>query len=107
MADYLIDDKDLYKVIKKNKKYIELALLPIISHDHIQINDTIGKSEILYDIDADVSKLKKIKVSNKIYNDWEDKYNERVIRNTKFVFETVYLDSLNETYYNNKDYIPV
>ena len=47
MTDYLIDDKDLYKVIKKNKKYIELALLPIISHDHIQINDTIGKSEIL------------------------------------------------------------
>ena len=106
MSDYLVDDKNLYKVIKKNKKYIELALLPIISHDHIQINDTIGESKILYDLDADISKLEIIKTTNKIYKDWEDKYNERFIRNRKIVFETVYLDSLNETYYNKKGSIP-
>ena len=107
MADYLVDDKNLYKVIKKNKRYIELALLPIISHDHIQINDTIGKSVILYDIDADVSKLEKFKTTNKIYKDWDDKYYERFIRNRKLVFETVYLDTLNETYYNKKGSINV
>ena len=66
-----------------------------------------SKSEILYDIDADVSKLEKFKTTNKVYKDWDDKYSDRVIRNTKFVFETVYLKSLNETCYNNKDYINV
>ena len=107
MVEYVIDDNNLYKVIKTNKRYIELALLPIISHDHIQINDTIGESEILYDIDADVSKLEKFKTTNKIYKDWDEKYDERFIRNRKIVFETVYLDSLNETYYNKKGTIKI
>ena len=104
--EYVIDDRYLFKVIKKNKRYIELALLPMISHDHIKIDDIRGKSEIFYNLDADVNKLWKFKVTNKTYNswDWGDKFKDFIVRDQKIVFETVYY--ANKMHYNKKTTIP-
>ena len=78
----------------------------MISHDHIKIDDIRGKSEIFYNLDADVNKLWKFKVTNKTYNswDWGDKFKDFIVRDQKIVFETVYY--ANKMHYNKKTTIP-
>ena len=97
---YLMYGIQLYKIVNKLKNGFEVVEVPIKHQEKKQIDEIIGSLEIQYNIDIKIDALQKIKLTNRDVKRACYKLDEKDISNNKFIFETITIDSLNETYYN-------
>lgn len=110
--EYLFFDIILYKIINYLKNTVTFVEIPSIIQNFNDGDDIIGRCEIIYDLNYDIKKMKKINVSNKKFNKIKtthilDMYNEQEIKNNKFSFETVTIKSMGEIFYNKKSMIAI
>ena len=98
--NYLMYDINLYKIVNKLKNGVEVVEIPIKHQEKKQIDEIIGSLEIQYNIDINIDELQKIKLTNRDVKRADHKFDERDISKNKFIFETITIDSLNETFYN-------
>ena len=98
--NYLMYDINLYKIVNKLKNGVEVVEIPIKHQEKKQSDEIIGSLEIQYNIDINIDELQKIKLTNRDVKRADHKFDERDISKNKFIFETITIDSLNETYYN-------
>jgi hypothetical protein len=105
--NYLMYDIHLYKIINKLKNGVEVVEVPIKHQEKKQIDEIIGSLEIQYNTNIDTNTLQKMKLTNKEIKNVSYKFDEKDIINNKFIFETITIDTLNETYYNCNNMICV
>ena len=105
--NYLMYDIHLYKIINKLKNGVEVVEVPIKHQEKKQFDEIIGSLEIQYNTNIDTNTMQKMKLTNKEIKNVSYKFDEKDIINNKFIFETITIDTLNETYYNCNNMICV
>ena len=68
----------------------------------IQSTVILIQSTVIYNIDVDINKLNKQKITNRDFKKFEyyDKFKEHLIKNNKFIFDIITIDTLIEKHYN-------
>lgn len=104
---YFMDDVHLFKVINNYKHGIIVVEVPQKHKEEKQFDDMLGHAEIIYNTNIDTNELKHIKMTNREYKkiNMYNRYNNAIIQNYKFIFETITIDTVNEKYYQCKNYI--
>ena len=98
----------LYKIINKTKKYYEVVEVPTEFEEFTKIDDMEGTLKIKYYFEFDTEPLEKFKVYNDEFKniEWYDKFcNDIIIKNNIFLFDSLFIEGLDATYYKIKKLI--
>ena len=98
----------LYKIVNKNKKYYEVVEVPTEFEEFTKIDDMEGTLKIKYYFEFDTEPLEKFKVYNDEFKniEWYDKFcNDIIIKNNIFLFDSLFIEGLDATYYKKNKLI--